>query len=303
MTNGSVMNFQKKQVYIYRGNTDNADLSATQYLPASKLKLGTSNGTPNTSNTDLTNPIPIGHGTALDTFENVLTGSAGGDNSTDNTSVFKIGANQIDDTAQNLIANSSSATKTWTKTLGTNATATEYTSLWFYIKDATALAKFLSSGTSLEVKIGSDSSNYYSETYEASDLAVGWNWLDMGVLNLLTETGTVTGNIDTLVIDIVTNNATDTFVAGDVVADLLRQWEEDDYFTSIIATFPTIDVSALTSTERYFVGTSSANGFDINGSANFNNDTSKLMLGEDTFISESKGELDEFAFIIVDQIE
>lgn len=303
MANGSTMNRQKKQVYIYRGNTANGSLSSTQYLPPSQLKVGIANGTPNSLNTDLTNAIPIQDGTVLDTCEDAFTGSSGGDNSTDNTSTFKIGANQTDDTAQNLIANGTNASKVWTKTLSTNATATSKTGFWIYILDATALAKFVSSGPALELRLGSDSSNYYSETYEDGDLATGWNWIDMGVLNALTETGTVSGNIDTCVVVITTNNSSDTFSAGDVIIDLIRQWTDSDEYTQIVSGYPTINVSALQSTERYFVGSSKANGFLVDCTAPFNADSTPLMLGETTFNDESKEETDEFAFIEVDQIE
>ena len=41
----------------------------------------------------------------------LLTGSSGGDNSTDNTDTYKEGAGNVDVTSQNLIANDTSATK------------------------------------------------------------------------------------------------------------------------------------------------------------------------------------------------
>ena len=180
--------------------------SSPDYTTISRAKFGTNSTTTYIeSSTEIDNPVPIEDGTVLDDGSNTLTGSSGADNSTDNTSTFKPGAGQSDATAQNLIKNDTDATAIWTisnlATAGTNATADQYTGLWIYIKDATALAKFVTSGTCLEIKLGSDSSNYYSITYETGDLSTGWNWLPIGILNTLTETGTVSGNIDTFIIE------------------------------------------------------------------------------------------------------
>ena len=58
--------------------------------------------------------------------------------------------------------------KIWTiadlSSLGTNITQTQFFGLWIFIKDSTALAKFKSSGTALEIKLGSDTGNYFSLT-------------------------------------------------------------------------------------------------------------------------------------------
>lgn len=253
-----------RSIMLYRANTENNDLSLTQYLPLSRLVPGINGSTPNVADNTINQPVPIEDGDTIDDGSNNFTGSNGGDNSTDNTTTFKEGAGNTDGTAQNLIANNTSATKTWTLTLTTFPNTTDYTAPWFYIKDAAALAKFLSSGTCLEIKLGSDSSNYYSETYEASDLAVGWNFLNIGNLASLTETGTVTGDIDTFIIEITTNNATDEFVAGDVVYDLLRQWTDADTQSEFRAGFPSIDFNTLTVTREVLIGTTKLNGFFVN---------------------------------------
>jgi len=272
--------------------------SSPDYTTISRVKFGTNSTTTYTeSSTEIDNPVPIEDGTVLDDGSNTLTGSSGADNSTDNTSTFKPGAGQSDVTAQNLIKNDTNATAIWTisnlATAGTNATADQYTGLWIYIKDATALAKFVTSGTCLEIKLGSDSSNYYSITYETGDLSTGWNWLPIGILNSLTETGTVSGNIDTFIIEITTNNATDTFVAGDVVYDLLRQWEETDMYINLSASYPLINETEFKVDIRTLLGSSQAVGFNLDVVAFYNTDGSVLMYGLDTF-DESKSDTDEF---------
>ena len=252
--------------------------------------------------------VPIDDGTPNDNGNNTLTGSSGGDNTTDNTTTFKEGAGLSDVTSQNLIANNGNVTKIWTisdlSSLGTNITGTSPFGLWFYINDAADLAKFLTSGTALEIKLGSDSSNYFSKTFAVSTLATGWNWITSNTVavNALTETGTVSGNIDTFIIEVITNNATDTFIAGDVLYDLLRQWVSADLFKDMVSGFPTVDVTNLEATSRILLGASQANGFDINGEAIFNKDTAELIISEATFTAESKSSNDEFAWVVVDRL-
>ena len=228
------------------------------YIPSLTLtaptvfKVGQIQATPTVSDTDLTDAVPISNGTVNDNGDNTLTGSLGGDNSTDNTTTFKPGAGQTDDTSQNLIANNGNATKVWTiadlSSLGNNITQTQPFGLWIFIKDQTTLDKFLTSGTALEIKLGSDSSNYFSKTVTAADLSLLFNWISSGTTNVedLTETGTVSGDVDTFIIEITTNNSTDTFVAGDVLYDLLRQWAPSDLTKNINSSYPIIDNTALT---------------------------------------------------------
>ena len=300
---GSLINKQGRQVSLYRTFTKNSDLSSTQYLPATQFKIGINGDDPLTSNTAIDNPIPISDGTSIDGGDNNFTGSSGGDNSTDNTTTYKEGAGLSDATSQNLIANNTNVLKIWTLTLTTYPNSAQYTGMWFYILDATALAKFKSSGTCLEIKLGSDSSNYYSITYEVSNLSTGWTWLDFGTLSDLTETGTVSGNIDTFIIEITTNNATDTFSTGDVIYDLLRQWQDSDLVKDFTTGYPTLNFSTLEATTRCYLTTLELNGFLFDSLGTYNEDTSPLLTSEDNYSDESKSSTDEFAFVIVDRYE
>jgi len=280
------------------------------YTAPSKGKVGINQAVLSEADTDLTYAIPITNGTINDDGDNQLTGSNGGDNTTDNTTTYKQGGGVTDATAQNLIANNGNATKTWTiadlSALGTNAVGTQPFGLWLYIKDATALAKFLTAGTCLEVKLGSAVGDYYSKTFEASDLSTGWNWITSNITNIedLTETGTVAGNIDTFIIEVTTNNATDEFIAGDVIYDLLRQWAESDLIVSFATGYPTFDETNNEATTRIEINTVQANGFNLNGVGQFNTDVTPLLT--DTFklyTNFSKENTDEFAFILYDRLK
>ena len=307
MSNGSIITNNGKRVMLYRAYTENADLSSTEYLPPTRYKVGINNDTPSVFDNDLDLLIPVNVGTVCDDGSNQLTGSSGGTNTTDNTTTYKVGGGVGDDTAQNLLANDTNASKIWTisdlTTDGSNADSSKYIGLWFYIKDSTTLAKLKTSGTCLEVRLGADTTtNYYSKTYEAGDLSTGWNWLSDGeLLSTWTENGTP-GTLNDFQIIITTNNATDEFAAGDVVYDLLRQWEVSDTIRDLDPDYPSFDLTNLEVTNRATLTTVHANGFDLNGFGMFNEDSSALMTGEDTHPSDSKSDTDEFVYIVVDRV-
>ncbi len=308
MANGSLTVNGGKKVMLHRAYTPNGSLSATEFLVATKFKMGVSNDTPSVGDTDLDVAIPITDGTVNDDGSNTLTGSTGGDNSTDNTVTFKQGAGQVDVTAQNLIANDTNVLKIWTianlSAVGANAVGTKPFGLWLYIHDAAALAKFKSAGTALEIKLGKDTGNYYSLTKTAADLATGWNWITSNTVNVedLNETGTVDAALDTFIIEITTNNSTDEFTTGDVIYDLLRQWETNDLIKSFISGFPTIDLVNFEAQTKVVINTTEANGFFVNGLGIFNEDTSPIMTDEDTFTGESKSNTDEINFVITNRL-
>lgn len=273
----------------------------------SQFQVGIGTTTPSVSDTALEIAVPIGNGTVNDNGDNTLTGSSGGDNTTDNTTTFKQGAGVFDVTAQNLIANNGNATKIWTiadlSALGTNITQTLPFGLWLFILDQTALDKFLTSGTALEIKLGSDSSNYFSLTKTAADLATGFNWITSNTVNVedLTETGTVSGNVDTFIIEITTNNSTDTFVAGDVVYDLLRTWTPSDLVKNMETGFPSDDTATKEVTSRMVLLSTEANGFPITELGVFNTDGTIQIYSHDVVTARDKVNTIELRFIQVDR--
>jgi len=292
-----------KKIMLNRMYTENASLSSTLYTVGKYVGFGINNNSLSLTNTGLTTPIPLADGTVNDDGSNTMTGSGAGTNTTNNILIFKTGAGTTDNTAQNLIKDSSSVTASWAiTTLTNNLDSAEYAGQWFYIKDSVALLKFETTGTCLEFRYGDDvTSNYYSKTYEASELIVGWNWLPVGILSDLTETGT-TATLDSFGIIITTNNATDTFAAGDVIYDLLRQWDESDTYINFVLGYPTLDYTNYESVTRVLLLATQANGFDINSLIVMNSDTVKLPTNIAKFADESKSINDQFIFMIKDRI-
>ncbi len=288
------------------------DLWAERFLGTSSestitlFKVGIGTTAVTGTDTDLEIAIPIEDGTTNDDGSNTLTGSSGGDNTTNNIVTFKEGAGNTDVTAQNLIANNTNATKIWTiadlSSSGTNVSGTQPFGLWFFILDSTALAKLITSGTALEIKLGSDSSNYFSLTKTAANLTTGFNWITSNTVNVnaLTETGTVSGNIDTFIIEVTTNNATDTFVAGDVVYDLLRQWSTSDLVKNLDSGFPSYDSTVKEIETQGTLTVLQANGFDLTEMAVEN--TEGTAWNRDVYTSFSKSSTEKLIFTLKDQI-
>ena len=288
------------------------DLWAERFLGTSSestitlFKVGIGTTAVTGTDTDLEIAIPIEDGTTNDDGSNTLTGSSGGDNTTNNIVTFKEGAGNTDVTAQNLIANNTNATKIWTiadlSSSGTNVSGTQPFGLWFFILDSTALAKLITSGTALEIKLGSDSSNYFSLTKTAANLTTGFNWITSNTVNVnaLTETGTVSGNIDTFIIEVTTNNATDTFVAGDVVYDLLRQWATSDLVKNLDSGFPSYDSTVKEIETQGTLTVLQANGFDLTEMAVEN--TEGTAWNRDVYTSFSKSSTEKLIFTLKDQI-
>jgi hypothetical protein len=276
-TNKSIFNNGGKKVMLNRYAKVTPD-----YTPPTKIKVGINTATTiNVTDTDLQNAIPIQNGTVNDNGEQTFTGSAGGDNSTDNTVTYKDGAGETDATAQNLIANDTDVTKTWTiAALTTSITSGQFTGLWVYIKDQTALDKIVD----LEITLST-----FITTYLNASLSVGWNWLDLGSATVVSSS---------LVIEIETNLLTDTFVAGDIVYDLLRQWEEADLYQTFDSGYPVIDEINNEITTRVTLTVNQASGFSHDSTATFNNDATEILVGESSFDEDGKSADDEFVYII-----
>ena len=306
ISNGSLITNSGKKIIINR-----AYKSSPDYTVPSSFRVGISNGTPAIADTGLDVSIPIENGTVLDDGDNQLTGSSGADNSTDNSTTFKQGAGVSDAKSQNLLADNAGTNvlKIWSiadlSANGAKATATEAFGLWIYIKDATEYAKLKATGTAIEIKIGTDSSNYYSKTWTKSDLASGWNWLTSGttVTNGLTETGTATdGDLKYFAIEVTTVNAGDEFAAGELLYDLLREWTVAERAKTFLTGYPTVDETNFETEIRCQLLSTNANGFDINGLGLINTDGTILFHSEDTFTAESKSSTDQFTFIVKDRL-
>ena len=310
MTNDSIITSNGKKVILYRGYTETADLSATQYLPATKFMVGIDATTPSITDTSLNLPVPITNGTVLDAAAKSWSGSLGADDSTDNITTYKQGCAIIDNTSQSF-SGSVQKLRLWEMdSLSGSFNAcplSDYAAFWLYIKDATALAKIDSvSGSAIQLRLGNSSGSYYYHDWARSELSVGWNFLTTwsGSVGTLSSIGTPTtsGTVDYAAIAISGSEASTIFVAGDIIYDLLRSYDDDDLRKDFQTGYPTFDFTNLEVTQRGYLTTLDANGFLIDNLGIINEDAAELLLSEDAFEGESKSNTDEFALVAVDRI-
>ena len=191
-----------------------ANVSPTYGVPQ-YTKVGTGAQSPSVGSTDLTTPVPVTY-TEVDDCDATTGWSASTDgsvalNNTDGEFVEGTGC-------LNLVKSGGTQTSvTYSKT----TTSADFTSkalwLWIYFTDVDDLK---ASGTCVEVRFGSDSSNYYYKQYAASALADGQNWLHF---TSATATGT-TGSpsitaCDYTAVILTVDSATDTFTGNRVRID------------------------------------------------------------------------------------
>lgn len=288
--------------YIYRAITPNVSLSATEYTPDNRFKVGINNQTPLITDEDLYLPIPILSGVVNDNGANQLTGADGGENTTNNTFTFKPGAQQGDNTAQNLNSNDTDELKRWNIDLsvdGTSVDTSKFAGLWLYF---TNNVLDVMTTTPIQIRIGNDSTNYFYKNIDKADMIYGWNWIYLGIVEELDEEGTVAGACDYFEIRITTNNATDEWDDGDVIYDLLRSYDESDTFRNYVSGYPQADYNNLEVTKVGFLTTIDAVGYDIDGYGDFNNDSSPLLTSHATISPKSKSDTDEIIFTIKERI-
>lgn len=301
-TVGSIFTNSGKKIILNR-----AFKATPDYATITRFKNGINSSVPNIADTDLDNSIPISDGLIFDGGDRNLTGKYGGLDSTSGSATFKEGAGTNDGISQNLLTTTTSGSKTYyfdSGSLNQNISGTsDNVGIWLYVKDSTTRNYFKTSGTAVELRFGSGTAdNYYAKGFSVSSISVGWNFLTSGTsVQNLDMSGSVNGGMDSFVIQILTNNAADSWSSGDVIYDLLRGWKEEDTFKDLVSgSYPTINESTFIVENRGKLTTTNANGFDIDSFGDFNSGT--MIGGKDVFTSESKSSLDLFTFVIQNRL-
>jgi hypothetical protein len=155
----------------------------------------------------------------------------------------------------------------------------------------------------LELRFGSDSSNYYYWQKNQADLVVGWNWIN----NLNTTNAGTTGTpvitaCDYTLFKYNTNLVTDVVVAGDLIVDDMYLVQATDFFTTYVSGYPQIDETNLMVTTRLFISTAQANGFSLNEFGLFNADNPKKLFSRVTHTPITKTSAVQIFFVQKDMI-
>lgn len=200
------------------------------------LEVGIGDQTADASATSLTRSFPIKDYEVVDDLDAVTGWSA----TTDGSVALNTTAGEfIEGTGcLNLVKSGSTQTSvTYSKTV----TSVDFTSkelwVWLHVGD---LSDLVASGTAVELRFGSDASNYYYIQYAASALSTGANWL---YFNSSTATGT-TGSpsiaaCDYVAIILTVDLAADTFTGNSIRLDHMHLASAGDYQASF-ETGPTI---------------------------------------------------------------
>lgn len=91
----------------------------------------------------------------------------------------------------------------------------------FRIDNSTDLAKFTTNNC-LTIKIGSDSSNYKSLSFDRADIFVGWQTITIVVSDMADTSSPNMSAVDFLEIRMVTTNSSDTITHGNLLLDYWR---------------------------------------------------------------------------------
>jgi len=273
----------------------NAFETAPTYTRASKLKVGIGTTTPTISDTDLENPVPITGTEQVDDCETADWTDDAECTTTLNTTTYKENVSSL-----NIAKDGGSAAVCETHK---TTTSLDFTSkdlnMWLYIKDATALAKLVATGTpACSIRFGSSSAAYYEWEYDITDLAVGWNRLDgMNVASADNTVGTPTlGAMDYSYIEFEATGAAVVWSAGDFIMDDWKLVSTGDYLEDFESGYPSINYTKKEVTIRTRLASTEANGYLISEQGLFNTDTTRLMMTHNVFTSFSKSATDELIF-------
>ncbi len=164
------------------------------YTEISRFKVGINQIDPTITDTDLTNPVPIGNTIVVCDFDSVTNWNTTTDGSiTINDTSYKKAPYSL-----NLIKNATTQGNViyYNEDLDPLLFMDRTLNGWIYIKDNDTLNK-LSETDSIEIRYGLDyDTNYYKFLYDRLDLSIGWNNISFDKDDA-TEVGVVEDNIIT----------------------------------------------------------------------------------------------------------
>lgn len=271
---------------------------ASQSKPT-KFKVGRGSTAFSVADTDLEDHVPITGTEQVDDCEATTGWTDSADMTVSvNSSTYKQGSNSLNTTKDGTSSTDASTYKTTTSLDFTD----KELSIWFYVKDSTALAK-LETTDAITIRFGSDSSNYYEWTFDNSDLSTGWNLLQNMTSSSSSTTGTPTITAcDYSFIQLTATGTGITWSDGDFVMDDWKLASSDDFFGSLESGYPSIDTTNNEITYRYTLDSTQANGYNLTETGLFNTDTTPKIWNRDTFTSFSKSDTEELRFIIKDKV-
>lgn len=267
--------------------------SPTRSAP-SQIKASEDTTTPLVTDTDMPDPRPIKGEEVVDDFEATTGWTPNGTNSVAvNTSIFQRGSGSV----ELIKSDTGDAVASMSKTV-TSLDFTDKELVGFFNVSATLLADLATSpatlGGAVEIRYGSDSSNYYSRFVAQSAIVEGRNVYDMTSSDADLTTGSpVLTAMDYLEIMYETNNASDTSATGDFTADEAMIASSDDFFKGQQSGYPKFNYTSKTGTIRSRMTVNEGVGFLFTRLGHFNTDGTPLMATNNLVDAVSKSATDE----------
>ena len=270
------------------------------YLTPTVFKIGTGTTTPAIGDTDIEHKVPISGMETIDSCDATTGWTDNADNTVSvNTTTYKEGTGALNYTKDGTASANASSYKT---TTSLNFTSKEI-ALWIYVKDATMYAKFAVSAC-LEIRFGSDSSNYYYWRKDKADLAAGWNYVHG--LTSATATGTtgtpVITACDYTMVQFTADASGTTWSAGDLIVDYLQLVSTTDNYKAFVVGYPSLDETNLQVTIRGILLTTDANGHSLTEFGAFNLDATNKLYSHTVHTAISKTNTTQVIYIEKDKI-
>lgn len=264
-----------------------ANGTPTYGIPAS-FQAGILAQTPSAGSTSLTRKAPLTF-TAVDDCEATTGWSA----STDGSVALNTTSGEFIEGSGCLNLVKSGTTQT-AVTFSKTTTSVDFTSkelwVWLYIADLTNFA----TTSCVQIRFGSDSSNYYSYTVNKADLVVGPNWLYFSSATATGTTGSpVIASCDYTAIVITTSATSGTYTGNSVRIDHLQVVTAAN-MSSTFYSGPTQNTATDVVTSIVRVGVGDAIGQPLTNSGWFL--STGEMYGIDQYTADTKTQEEEFEY-------
>lgn len=273
--------------------------ASPDYTAISEFKVGIGTTTPTVADSDAEIQIPLSGTESVDDCD-AITGwtASASDSVAATTTYYKEG-----DGALTLIK---AAAGVAFCEMDKTTTSRDFTSkdMWTFVYISSTLYALLeAAGAAFTMRFGSDNANYYEYTRTKAQLAAGWNYITFSSSTASSTTGApVIAACDYTLIGYTTALVTTTTSADDFICDDFKVASQDDYEKIYITGYPTFDEVNKMVTVRAYVNTLEANGFPMTEIVTQNTDATPRIMDHDVFTAQSKTNLDEFAFVMVNEI-
>jgi hypothetical protein len=295
MANGSIWANQGNKVILNRTFKASPD-----YTAPSVLKIGIGSTTPVASDTDLVNPVPIDSTESVDDCDTSDWSDSADMTTSLNSTTYKEGEGSLNLTKDGTASANASTSKTTTSRDFTS----KGLSIWIYIKDSTDYGK-LATSNCLEIRFGSDSSNYYYWQKDKADLTTGWNLIqELTSSNADGTTGSPTiASCDYTFVQLTADASATTWSAGDFIMDDIKLVSSGDYILSLSSGYPVLDETNLQATFRATLNTLQANGYPLREFGLFNTDSSRIMVSRSVHTEIDKTNQVEVSYVEKDKLD